>query len=399
MNRPADADSLPLTGMKVLDLTRNVAGPYASLILADLGADVVKIEALHGDDCRGWGPPFIGEDSLTFMALNRNKRSVALDLREASSHATMDALVSESDVVLSSFRTGALDTLGYGWEWAQKLNPKIIYASITAFGDRGPLKDEPGYDTLIQAYAGLMSVTGEDGRPPVRVGVSIIDQTTGMWAAMAVLAALYERETTGQGRKIDTSLYETGIGWMATAIANYSQDGVNPTRCGSGAASIVPYQAFMTRDGYLVIAAGNNQLFAKLAGVLMQKQWVTDPRFASNGHRVEARKALAELIEEETQKYTRQELMGLLRAVGVPCSELREVADLHSDPQAAALELFTDLDGYEVPPRLVSLPMSFDGRRLPIRLRPPSLGEHTAEVVRENLRSRGLKSPTEWSQQ
>jgi crotonobetainyl-CoA:carnitine CoA-transferase CaiB-like acyl-CoA transferase len=381
MSSPSEGQLLPLSGVRVLDLTRNVAGPFASMILGDLGAEVLKIEAPHGDDARGWGPPFLGPDSLTFLGLNRNKRSAVVDLRAPEARGVMNRLVDDADVLLSSFRSGALDALGYGWDWACERNPAIIYVSITAFGNKGPLKDAPGYDPLIQAYAGLMSVTGESGRPPVRVGVSMIDSGTGMWAAMATLTALYERTSTGRGRRIETSLYETGLQWMATPIANYSGDHVNPARCGSGAASIVPYQAFPTTDGYLVIAAGNDQLFVKLARVLDRPEWLDEPRYRTNADRVGARDELVARIEAVTVAYHTADLSALLGSVGVPCSELRDVADLEIDRQAEALGIFHDLDGYESAPRMVRLPLSFDGERPPIRMRPPTLGEHTGEAT------------------
>lgn len=376
---------LPLDGVRVLDLTRNLAGPYAAMILGELGADVVKVEQPHGgDDTRHWGPPFWGGEGPVFLAANRNKRSIVLDLRTGAAREAMARLARRSDVLLESFRPGAIDRLGYGYEWARALNPALVYCSITPYGDGGPLGDRPGYDPLIQAFAGIMSVTGEPGRPPVRAGVSLIDMGTGMWAAMSVLAALLQRRDDGRGRRIVTSLYETGLAWMSYHLATFWASGEVPGPHGSAAALIVPYQAFATADGYLMIAAPNDALFGRLCGVLGHTEWAGEPRFAHNPDRVAHREELIALIGESTACRATAELAGALEAAGVPCSAIRDAAGAAADPQTLALGIVQALEHPAIPGfRSLGLPFRVDGRRPPLRRPPPSPGQHQAEVMDE----------------
>ena len=375
----------PLEGMRVLDLTRNVAGPYASMILAEYGADVIKVESQGlGDDTRAWGPPFWDGWSPIFVALNRNKRSITLDLREESSREVMERLVERSDVLLESFRPDAMERLGFGPEWAAARNPRLVYCSITSYGERGPLRDRPGYDPLMQAFAGIMSVTGEPGRPPVRVGVSLVDMGTGMWAANAILAALLEREQTGRGRRLVASLYETAIAWMSYHLAQFWASGVAPEGHGSGTSTIVPYQAFPTRDGFLVIGSANDGLFARLAGVLGHPEWLEDERFAHNPARVANRSLVVEAVAAETRSWNGEELERALREAGVPCAVIRDAGDVARDEQAEALGIFQPLPGAPIEDyRSVGLPLTVDGRRQPLRRFPPRAGEHTEEVLSE----------------
>jgi crotonobetainyl-CoA:carnitine CoA-transferase CaiB-like acyl-CoA transferase len=376
--------SLPLDGVQVLDLTRNLAGPYAAMILADLGADVVKVESQGGDDTRHWGPPFWDGEGPVFLAANRNKRSITLDLRADAAREVMARLARRSDVLLESFRPGAIDRLGYGYEWARSVNRGLVYCSVTPYGDRGPLRDRPGYDPLLQAFAGIMSVTGEADRPPVRVGVSVIDMGTGMWAAMAVLAALLQRREDGRGRRIVTSLYETGLAWMTYHLAAYWAGGEAPGRHGSGATLIVPYQAFPTRDGHLMVAAPNDAMFGRLCRALGHAEWAADPRFLHNRDRVERRDELAALISTATAECDPDELVAALQAAGVPCSPIRDAAGAASEPHTGALGIVQEaahpaIEGF----RSVALPFLIDGERSPLRRPPPGLGEHQAEVLEE----------------
>ncbi|HZU15757.1 MAG TPA: CoA transferase [Candidatus Dormibacteraeota bacterium] len=376
---------LPLAGVRVLDLTRNVAGPYAAMILGELGAEVVKVEhPARGDDTREWGPPFWGTESSIFLALNRNKRSLALDLGREEARPVLERLVARSDVLLESFRPGGLERLGYGYDWASARNPGLIFCSITGYGDRGPLRERPGYDPLMQAFAGIMSVTGEPDRPPVRAGVSIVDMGTGMWAALAVTAALLQRRRDGRGRRIVTSLYETALAWMTYHLASYWASGRPPGRHGSGTEMIVPYQAFPTCDGHLIIAAGNDSLFARLCRELGHPEWAEDPRFARNRDRVEHRAELVGLIGSVTRTWGTEPLAERLSRAGVPCSPIRDAGQVAGDAQAAALGIFQTLpragvDGF----RSVAMPFVVDGERPPLRHPPPALGEHTREVLAE----------------
>jgi crotonobetainyl-CoA:carnitine CoA-transferase CaiB-like acyl-CoA transferase len=376
--------ALPLDGVQVLDLTRNLAGPYAAMILAELGAEVIKVESPDGDDTRQWGPPFWGGEGPVFLAANRNKRSIALDLRTDLAREAMDRLVRRSDVLLESFRPGAIERLGYGHEWAHSRNPRLVYCSVTPYGDRGDLRDRPGYDPLLQAFSGIMSVTGEPDRPPVRVGVSLIDMGTGMWAAMSVLAALLQRDRDGRGRRIVTSLYETGLAWMSYHLATYWAGGEAPTRQGSGASLIVPYQAFPTRDGDLMIAAPNDGLFGRLCEALGHGQWAADPRFRRNRDRVEHRGEVTALIAAATSGRDTGELAAALDAAGVPCSPIRDAAGAAGEQQTLALGIVQELDHPAIEGfRSVGLPFVIDGERPPLRRPPPGLGEHQAEVLRE----------------
>jgi crotonobetainyl-CoA:carnitine CoA-transferase CaiB-like acyl-CoA transferase len=376
---------LPLEGVEVLDLTRNVAGPYATMILAELGASVIKVEAPgRGDDTREWGPPFWDGEAPVFLAMNRNKRSITLDLRSDEAPEVLSRLARRADVLLESFRPGGLESLGYGWEWASALNPRLVYCSITPYGDRGPLRERPGYDPLMQAFAGLMSVTGDPDGSPVRTGVSVIDMGTGMWAAMAVLGTLLQRAKDGRGRRIVVSLYETSVAWMAYHLATFWASGESPGRFGSGAAMIVPYQGFPTLDGVLMVAAANDRLFARLCQTLGHAEWAEDPRFRRNRDRVAHRGELTELIAAATATRRTDELAETLLAAGVPCNPVRDTAAVAADPQTAALGIVQSIAHATVSGlRLVGLPITVDGERPPLRRPPPRLGEHDAEVRAE----------------
>jgi formyl-CoA transferase/CoA:oxalate CoA-transferase len=376
---------LPLSSISVVDLTRNVAGPWAAMVLADLGADVVKVEQPQtGDDTRHWGPPFWGGESPVFLALNRNKRSLTLDLREPEARPVMERLVASTDVILESFRPGALERLGYGYEWAADRNARIIYCSITSYGEQGPLRDRPGYDPLMQACGGIMSVTGEPGRAPVRAGVSLVDMGTGMWAALAVMAALMRVRETGRGQRVASSLYETALAWMCYHLTTYWAGGEAPGRHGSGTATIAPYEAFAAEDGYLVIAAGNDGLFARLCDALGRPQWLSDARFRHNADRVRHRLALRAEIEAVTRTWRTDRLAEHLIALGLPCSPIRSVVEVAADPQALALGIFQRLCHPAIPDfQSVGLPIVLEGARPQLRRPPPRCGEHNAEVLAE----------------
>ena len=376
-------NGLPLAGVRVLDFTRNVAGPFATMILADLGADVVKIESPpSGDDARAWGPPFWGGEAPTFLALNRNKRSVSLDLKAPGARVVLDRLAAVCDVAVESARPGVMDRLGYGYEWASRINRGVIYCSITPFGDQGPLRDRPGYDPLMQAYGGLMSVTGEPDRPPVRSGASLIDMGTGMWAVIAIMAALAQRRATGKGQRVVTSLYETALMWMTYHLTAYWASGTAPRRVGSGTPMIAPYEAFATQDGHLVIAAGNDRLFARLCGTLGHPEWAADVRFLRNADRVANRVTLHTLIEARTITWTTRDLSDALDRIGVPASPIQSTRDVAADPQTLALGIVQTIVHPTIPTlQSIGLPFLIEGVRPPLRRHPPVIGEHTREVL------------------
>ena len=370
----------PLAGLKVLEIGHSIAAPYAGMILGELGADVVKLENPgHGDYARGWGPPFVEGVSTVFHAMNRAKRGIAADLSDDATRAKVRRLiVDEMDVVLHNLKPGALDKLGLGAAGLLAEKPSLIFCNIGAFGAKGPLNQLPGYDPLMQAFGGLMSMLGEDGRPPVRVPVSIMDLATGMWTVIGILAAHAERGRTGRGGVVDTSLYETSCAWMAIPLADYLASEVLPRRTGSGVGMIVPYQAFPCSDGHLMIAAGNDNLFRKLCAVVGQPALADDPRFARNAGRVENRAAIIAVLSAALAGDTRAGWQAKLEAVGVPCGPVQTLDQVVAHPQTAALGLLqTSPDGGL---RTIGLPLSFDGVRPGYETGAPGLGEHTDDV-------------------
>jgi len=371
---------LPLDGITVIELGHSVAAPYAGEILGDLGADVIKVEKADGDDARKWAPPYWGTMSATFQSLNRNKRSIIVDLKSPAEQAQLRRLIVErADVVIQNLRPGLAEDFGLDGSTLRALKPSLIYCSIGAFGAKGPLKERPGYDPLMQAFAGMMSVTGEPDQRPVRVGTSIIDMATGMWSVIGVLAALVQRKDGGLGTTIDTSLYETALAWMCYHAANFQASGEMPQRQGSGAAMIVPYRGYATKDGFIVIAAGNDKLFASLARVLGHPEWIDDPRFRTNPDRVKNQAVLYGWIEEFVRGRTSREWQEILDKAAVPNAPMQTIAEVLDHPQTKALEMLQPSPDGDI--TLLGLPLSFDGIRPAFRKPPPALGAHTEEVL------------------
>ena len=369
----------PLRGKRIVDVTSSLAGPTATQLLAALGADVVKVEPLGGDHARAWGPPFLGDEGAMFLASNAGKRSLAVELGSDRGREIVLRLTDRADVFVQSLRPGAAERHGLGAEELRSRNERLVYCSIGAFGSHGPLGDQPGYDPLLQAASGIMSVTGEAERPPVRVGVSLIDLGTGVWAALGVLSALYEREHTGNGRTLELSLYETALSLLASQLVGYLGAGVVPGREGSAFPQIAPYQVFPTRDGGLMIVAGNDKLFAALCRVLGVPELALDPRFLTNPDRVENRPELLALLEQRTKEREAAELLEALVAAGVPASRVNDVGEAARHPQTEALGILQSLGDFVT----VAAPLSADGERLLHTAPPPSLGEHTGEVLGE----------------
>ncbi len=367
---------LPLAGHTVVEIGSSVAAPYATWILGMLGADVIKVEnAEGGDDARRWGRMLPDGRSSFFLALNGNKRSVRVNLKDEADHAWLARSCAGADVVVQNMRPNKIARYGLDGPSLVAANTRLVYCNLGAFGATGPMKDRPGYDPLMQAAGGIMSVTGEPDRPPVRVGVSIVDMGTGMWCGIGILAALYARRETGRGCIVDASLYETALGWVANQAAMVQVDGVNPERVGSGARGLAPYQAYRCRDGWLVVSAPNDRLFERLAGVLGHPEWPGDERFSGNQERYANLGDLNALIEPILAARTRDHWIGVLDDAGVPCAPVREITEMLADPQTEALGILQRL-GAEIP--LMGLPLSFDGIRPPLRSLPPDFGEHDA---------------------
>lgn len=361
--RPGDGAAasgpfLPLEGIRVVDLSENLAGPFCTWILGDLGARVTKVERPGGDPARAWGPPFAGNDAALFVSANRHKHNLELDLQsEAGKRATW-ALIDDADVFVQSYRPGVIERLGFGEAEVRARRPGILYCSISAYGTRGPLRDAAGYDPLLQAFTGIMSVTGEPDGPPLRVGTSLVDMGAGMWLAIGLLAALREREQTGRGRRIDVSLFGAALGWMGYHILGAQASGMTPGRHGTAFPSIAPYEAFPTRDGRLMIAAGNDALFRALCDVLGLSHVAANARYATNAQRVGARGELRDIIATATTPWTTAALIEALSAAGVPCAPIQNVAELLAHPQTAESGLLNaDRDGL----KMVGLPVEFDG--------------------------------------
>ena len=371
----------PLSGIVVIEIGHSIAAPYAGMILGELGAEVIKVEnPKSGDACRGWGPPFLEGAATCFHAVNRAKQGITIDLADPPDAARLRVLILErADVVLHNLKLGALDKYGLGGAAMVDAKPGLVWCNLGAFGAVGPLRDKPGYDPMMQAYSGLMSLLGEDGRPPVRVPASIVDMGAGMWSVIGILAALQERSRTGKGGIVETSLYETGLAWMSIYLAGFLANREIPARHGSGVDMIVPYQAFAAADGYMMVAAGNDNLFRRLCTVLDRPALAEDPRFRSNKDRVTHRKELVPILSEIFASKARAEWAAMLEAAGIPNGPINTLDQVVADAQTEALGIIQRKPGSEL--GLVGLPLSFDGKRPPFSKAAPSLGEDNAPVL------------------
>lgn len=388
----------PLSGLRVLDLSRVLAGPWSAQILGDLGAEVIKVERPgSGDDTRNWGPPYLkgpdgaSELSAYFLSANRNKQSLAVDIASKKGQELVRKLVSESDIVLENFKVGGLKRYGLDYESLNSINPRLIYCSITGFGQDGPYARRPGYDFLIQAMGGLMSITGQpDGSPgagPVKVGVAMTDIMTGLYATIGILAALNHRERTGEGQHVETSLLDVQVASLANQAMNFLTSGTLPRRMGNAHPNIVPYEAFPTADGDMVLTVGNDEQFARLCDVLEHSEWASDERFKTNRARVANRKELVPRIRQATVMRTTDEWVGALERAGVPCGPVNTIDKVFSDPQVLARGMKRQLSH----PTLgivptVGNPLKFSLTPVEYRSAPPLLGEQSKGVLDSVLR-------------
>ncbi len=362
---------LPLTGIKVAEVAQNLSGPYAAEILATLGADVVKVERPGGDDARGWGPPFTAGAATAFQTVNRNKRSVTLDLKRPEDCQRLHALVAEADVLVQNLRPGSLDALGFDAASLRAAHPRLVYCSLWAFGAVGPMRLDPGYEPMVQAFSGLFGLNGDANGPPSRVGVQVLDLGSGVWAALGCIAALFRRMTTGEGAVVDTSLLEVALGWMSVPFAAFAKTGIAPPRHRTGNPNLVVFEALPTADGELVVVAANDRLFAKLAGVLGRPDWAADPRYASNAGRVGHKAELIPAIAALTAARPSAHWAALFNEAGVPFAPINDLGSLLRDPQVAALGMLQAIPGLDIP--TMGLPVSFDGVRPAMRTPAPPL--------------------------
>ncbi len=371
-----------LGGIRVLDVSRVLTGPYCSMMLADQGADVVKIEVPgRGDDTRHWGPPFHEGESAYFLCVNRNKKSITLNLKSEEAREVIRKLAARSDVFLENFSPGVADRLGLGYEALRAVNPRIVYCSISGFGQDGPYRDWPAYDLVLQGMGGLQGITGEPGRPPVRIGVAVADIAGGMFAAFAIAAALAHRERTGKGEYLDVSLFDSQLAWLTYMSAYYFATGKDPDRAGSRHPQIVPYQAFETADGFINVSAGNDDIFRRLCEAIGHPEWARDPRFLTNPKRVENRETLEPMLEGSFAERPAGEWIRVLRDHNVPAGPVYRISELVKDPHVLTRGSVLSLDHPSAgllrqfgPP---FRPREARGSHTP----PPLLGEHTDEVL------------------
>ncbi len=374
--------SLPLDGVRVIEVGQALAGPLAGAVLADMGAEVIKIEKPDGgDDARIWGPPFgpDGETSLYFHSQNRNKRSVVLDLKKPEDIEALHRLCETADILIQNLRPGVVEEIGIGPEAMLERHPRLVYCSIWAFGYQGPMRLKPGFDPLLQAYGGMMSMTGRPEDPPTFCGASINDKATGLFCTIGALAALRQRDRTGRGCLVDTSLFETAVFWVEGQVNQHLATGEVPRRHGTGAAVIVPYQVFETADRPMCLAAGNDRLWARCAKVLGHPEWAEDARFARSRERVRNKTVLVPLVAEVLRTKPRDHWVVALEAAGVPCAPVNDIGEVAASEQFSAVDIMQTLPESGV--RVVGLPISFDRQRPRSALPAPYLGEHTDEVL------------------
>jgi crotonobetainyl-CoA:carnitine CoA-transferase CaiB-like acyl-CoA transferase len=382
-----DAANGPLAGTRVVDLTRILAGPLCTMMLGDMGADVIKVEPPDkGDDTRGWGPPFIAGEAAYFLGVNRNKRSLTLNMAVPAGQKILAGLVEKADVLIDNFRIGTLEKWGFTDAWFEQHAPRLVRCSITGYGSTGPKAALPGYDFILQAESGLMSICGAPDGAPTKYGVAIVDVCTGMLASNSILAALNARHRTGKGQKVELSLYETSLAMLINVASNYLTAGRNGGRFGNGHPSIVPYTTYRTADAMVAIGIGNERQFARTAEVLGHPEWAQDARFTSNRARVENRDLIDGLINEALSHDGADAWLDKLKAVGVPCGKINSVADALDDPHTVARDMIETVEHSTIGAlKMLGIPFKFSDTACSVRRAPPTLGQHSDEILKGEL--------------
>lgn len=377
----------PLDGLLVVDLTRVLSGPYCTMLLADMGARVIKIEQPgRGDDTRGWGPPFVGEESAYFLSINRNKESLTLDLKKPEARGILEQLLDRADILVENFRPGAMERLGFGHDSVSLRWPRLVYCSISGFGQTGPRRDQPGYDAVIQAEAGLMSITGESDGPPLRLGVAIADIVTGMFAAQGISMALLARSRSGLGQLVDIGMLDSTVALLTYQAANYFATGRAPGRLGNRHPTIVPYETFEAADGAFVLAVGNDDLWRRFCRVIELPDLADDPRFVTNRARVRHYDELKPLLDGRLRTRPRADWIASLNRERVPCGAVRDVAEVLNDPQLAAREMVQAVEHAALGTvRALGVPIKLSSTPGTVRTAPPTLGQHTDQILRTDL--------------
>jgi crotonobetainyl-CoA:carnitine CoA-transferase CaiB-like acyl-CoA transferase len=380
----------PLTGLRVLDLTRVLAGPTCTQMLGDLGAEVIKIERPEaGDDTRGFAPPFVPntKESAYFVGVNRNKKSVTLDIAKPEGQAIIQKLLEHCDILVENFKVGALAKYGLGYEQLAKTHPRLIYCSITGFGQTGPYAPRPGYDALIQAMGGVMSLTGEPNGSPQKVGVPVADLFAGLYGCIGILAAVNHRNSTGQGQQIDIGMLDTHVAWLANQGMNYLATGENPARLGNQHPNIAPYQEFPTKDGYLILAVGNDPTFERFCKAFGQEALLADPRFATNPIRVQNRQLVTDTLTPVMKSKTTAEWIDALEALKIGCGPINTLEQVFADPHVQAREMVVEMaHGSGETVKVIANPVKLSATPPSYRSPPPVLGEHTEDVLASVLK-------------
>jgi crotonobetainyl-CoA:carnitine CoA-transferase CaiB-like acyl-CoA transferase len=384
MTAPAEG---PMAGTRVVDLTRILAGPLCTMMLGDMGADVIKVEPPGtGDDTRGWGPPFAEGEAAYFLGVNRNKRSLTLNLASKAGQSILAQLIGKADVLIDNFKLGTLEKWGFTGAWFDANAPRIVRCSITGYGPSGPKAALPGYDFILQAESGLMSICGEPGGGPTKYGVAIVDVCTGMLACNSILAALNARTRTGKGQKVEVSLYESSLAMLVNVASNVLVSGKGGGRFGNGHPSIVPYTTYRAADAMIALAVGNDSQFARTAEVLGHPEWAGDPRFTTNRSRVENRDTVDAMIAEAFARDTADAWLARLKAAGVPCGRINSVAEALADPQTQARAMIETLEHASIGAlKMLGIPFKFSDTPASARCAPPTLGQHTDEVLTGEL--------------